>query len=71
MLSVVGLLGIVCVMMFKYVALIPSAFDTSTYSRRYPMDGSGDDDQPSASQLRRMTPRERYQYEENAGRRDR
>jgi len=71
MLSVVGLMGIACVMMFKYVALVPGAFDTSASVWRNPMDRSGDDYPPSASLRRRMTPRERYEFEENAGTRDR
>lgn len=71
MLSFAGLMVLTCVLVFKYVALVPSAFVGSAYSWRNPMDRSGDDNQPSASQLRMMTPRERYQYEENAGTRDR
>ena len=71
MLSFVGLMVLMCVLVFKYVALVPSAFDASAFSWSNPLVRSGDDNQPSASQLRKMTPRERYQYEENAGNRDR
>jgi hypothetical protein len=71
MLSFAGLMVLTCVLVFKYVALVPSAFETSTSSWSNPMDRSGDDYPASASLRRQMTPRERYQSEENAGNRDR
>ena len=70
MLSFVGLLWFVCVMMFQYVALIPSAFD-SGYSWRNPLDRSGDDNPPSTFQMRKMSPRERHELEQNMAGQDR
>ena len=54
MLSFAGLMVLACVLVFKYVALVPSAFDASAYSWRNPMYRSGDDNQPSASQPRKI-----------------
>ena len=71
MLSLAGLMALACVMVFKYVAMIPGAFEASTTTWSNPMDRSDDDNGPAASGRQRMTPRERYQSEENSRTRDR
>lgn len=71
LLSFAALMGLTCLLVFKYVALVPGAFETSTSNWSRPMDRSKDDDWPDASVRQKMTARERYQLEENAARRDR
>jgi hypothetical protein len=70
-LSFVGLLGAGCYEAFKLVALVPGAFETSPAAWRGPMGGSEDDYPPDQSGGRRMTARERAQYEQRAQQQDR
>jgi hypothetical protein len=70
-LSFVGLLGAGCFEAFKLVALVPGAFESSPAAWRNPMGTSEDDYQANQSGGRRMTARERAQYEQRAERQDR
>jgi hypothetical protein len=67
LLSFVGLLAAGCFEAFKIVAVIPAAFDSSPAAFRNPMGASEDDYQPN----RRMTSRERAQYEKRVAQQER
>jgi hypothetical protein len=70
-LSFVGLIGAACFEAYKIVAVIPAAFESSPVVWRNPMGASQDDYQANQSGQRRMTSKERAQYEERAGQQER
>jgi hypothetical protein len=70
-LSFAGLLGAGCFEAYKIVAVIPAAFESSPAVWRNPMGASEDDHQANQSGGRRMTSRERGQYEERAEQQER
>jgi hypothetical protein len=63
-LSFVALLGAGCFEACKIVTVIPGAFESSPAVWRNPMRASDGDYQANQSEQRRMTSRERAQYEE-------
>jgi hypothetical protein len=71
MLSFLGLCGAGCFEAFKILAVIPSAFESSSAVWRNPMTGSEDDYPPNLPGRRGMTARQRAQYEERAERQER
>jgi len=70
-LSFAGLLGAGCFEAFKIVAIIPAAFESSPAVFRNPMRASEDDYQGNQFSRRRMTARQRAQFEERAEQQER
>jgi hypothetical protein len=65
-LSFIGLFGAACFEAYKVVAVIPAAFDSSPAVWRNPMSASEDASQQSYPGGRRMTPRQRAQYDQRS-----
>jgi hypothetical protein len=71
LLSFLGLCGAGCYEAFKIVAVIPSAFESSSAVWRNPMAESEDSFPPNSAGWKGMTARQRAQYEERAERQER
>ncbi|MGD0813664.1 MAG: hypothetical protein ABSA83_08685 [Verrucomicrobiota bacterium] len=68
LLSFLGLCGAGCYEAFKIVAVLPSAFESSSAVWRNPMGASENEYPANPSGGRRMTAQQRAQDEERAGR---